>query len=431
MDWIKNSIRNKLFMISGTGTVLLIAAALFGLLTAWSDIQTLGQLVEGDKNAGQQVQAAPHTINKAQLKETVENANKRIILNLGSMAVAVAMAFFAFLWLVNKNIVRPAHQLVEDLERLAGGDFKTPISCSTTDEIGKIAASAEHVRANLGATIARINEITMDSYSTAAKLSSTADQVASGSGQQSEASSATAAAVEEMAVSVASVAENADNVNRVSQHALEQTEMGNESLSELIGEIGAVESSVEDIASAVAEFVRSTEAITNMTRQVKDIAEQTNLLALNAAIEAARAGEQGRGFAVVADEVRKLAEKSAQSASQIDQVTLTLGTQSAAVEQAIQQGQKSLATSQDFLENVAVVLSSANQAVTESTEGINNIAMSVNEQKSASNEIAQHVEKISQMAEENMSAIHENADAAQHMAELANSMREMVSRFKV
>ena len=144
---------------------------------------------------------------------------------------------------------------------------------------------------------------------------------------QSDAATAATHAVEASGEGMKVMANTAQEVHERAQASLLSTASGSEGLSKMVTELQRGGASVQEIAVAVREFVVSTDSITAMTRQVKEIAEQTNLLALNAAIEAARAGEQGRGFAVVADEVRKLAEKSAAAASEIDAVTTNLGGQ--------------------------------------------------------------------------------------------------------
>ena len=380
MNWFKHSIRNRLLLVSGIGIVLMLAASQF---------------------------------------------------NFWLMLAVALISFFLSYTAITKLVYTPAHQLIQDMYRLAQGDFTTPINHVSKDGIGKIAASAELIRTDLGGLIARINELMKEVAKATDNLTATARQVSNASIQQSEATASTSAAVEEMAVSIASVAENSDSVQKISKDSMARSAEGNETLSALIGEISAVEASVEGIAASVAEFVQSAEAITQITRHVKDIAEQTNLLALNAAIEAARAGEQGRGFAVVADEVRKLAEKSAQSASQIDKITVALGNQSESVGKTVKNGQASLQSSQDMLENVAMALGEANHAVTQTTTGVNNIAQAVNEQKSASNDIAHNVEKIAQMTEENLAAIHRNSASAERLLELSKNALELVGRFKI
>ena len=359
------------------------------------------------------------------------NAHSGILWSLGMMAAAIVLALVSFSWMVQKTILTPARNLVEDFEFIARGDFSHLIRQSTQDEIGTIAASAERLRTDVARVLAEVEHSTVALHAAATRLVVSSSQVSSGSQQQSDAAATTAAAVEEMALSIASVAESAESVNQLSRQSLERSATGNQKLSELIGEISEVESSVDEISRSVTEFVRSTEAITSMTRQVKDIADQTNLLALNAAIEAARAGEQGRGFAVVADEVRKLAEKSAQSATQIDQVTLVLSQQAALVEQAILRGHESLIASQDFLENVAMALGDANQSVSKASSGVDSIALSVREQKSASNEIARNVERIAQMAEQNGEAVQQNTAEINSMELMASRLHESVNRFKL
>jgi methyl-accepting chemotaxis protein len=258
-----------------------------------------------------------------------------------------------------------------------------------------------------------------------------ADIIGKGSQTQSEAAASTAAAVEEITVSINSVAENTEDVRKLSEKSLNQTKHGNDSVVAMIGEIGRVQEAVTLIADSVKEFVESTRAIAGMTQQVKDIADQTNLLALNAAIEAARAGEQGRGFAVVADEVRKLAEKSAKSASEIDRVTNSLNQKSASVETVVQTGLSSLQATQEQVGRVSAILTEAGDAVSQSSHGVSDIAASVNEQSLASTEIARNVEKIAQMSEENHAALESNSKDIVLLEKLAKGLQDAVSRFKV
>src|SRR3989338_3621014 len=267
--------------------------------------------------------------------------------------------------------------------------------------------------------------------SSATQLSASSSQIAQSSHVQSEAAASTAAAVEQITVSISSVAANAEDVRKLSENSLRQTQQGNQDATAMIGEIRRVQEAVNQIAVSVKEYVDNTRAITGMTQQVKDIADQTNLLALTVAIEAARAGEQGRSFAVVADEVRKLAEKSARSASEIDQITNSLNQKSTLVETVVQAGLRSLQATQEQVERVYKVLTEAGEAVLHSSHGMSDIAASVSEQSLASTEIARNVEKIAQMSEENHEAVRSNTREIVHLEQLAKELQGAVSRFKV
>ncbi|HEU0188934.1 MAG TPA: methyl-accepting chemotaxis protein [Gallionella sp.] len=352
------------------------------------------------------------------------------------LSIALILLGVALGGALGYSIIRGVNRSVDELRGVmvkmsADGDLNTRAKVYGQDEIAQAATAFNGLIEGFANIIRQVLANAGIVSSTAAQLSVSSSQIAQGSQAQSEAAASTAAAVEQITVSINSVAANTEDVRKLSEKSLHQTEQGNQSVVAMIGEISRVQEAVNQIAGSVKEFVDSTRDIAGMTQQVKEIADQTNLLALNAAIEAARAGEQGRGFAVVADEVRKLAEKSAKSANEIDEVTNSLNQKSTHVEATVQDGLHSLQATQEQIGRVSKVLTEAGEAVTKSSHGVSDIATSVGEQSLASNEIARNVEKIAQMSEENHAAVEANSRDIVRLEQLAKELQGAVSRFRV
>lgn len=366
--------------------------------------------------------------------DSMESEVAAFRLKIAGVALAALGALLVIIYLLTHHFVTaPLEELRKGLRDIASGegDLTRRLQVNGKDEVGQSALVFNEMMENFNQLIRQVRDSASQVSARVAALSDNTDRVSQSSHLQNEKSNEAAAAVEQLVSSISSIAQSAEHVQHQSQESLARANEGSRNLTVLLGEMDVVESAVKEMATSVNDFVRNTEAITLMTREVKDIAEQTNLLALNAAIEAARAGEQGRGFAVVADEVRKLAEKSSRSASAIDTITATLSAQSVAVRRSIEQGLEHLASSQSAVATVSSVLQATNGSVTEVGHGLDAIAAATEEQRRVSGNVEASIEAIASMARDNTGAVEQTAGAAHDLKRLAEGLTAMVGRFKV
>ncbi len=318
----------------------------------------------------------------------------------------------------------------EVVKRISAGDLSVEIKLSPGDNDSLLAAIST-MRNNLRDMAGQLMAASVKLRGTAAEFMRITTAMQAGTLEQSATAQDTVGAVARLSGGVDEIAAQTAKVDRLAADSLLRTQEGNESLSSMIGELSLAETSVREMTDTARAFLNSAKAITDMTREVRDIADQTNLLALNAAIEAARAGEQGRGFAVVADEVRKLAEKSAKTASEIDAVTKNLEQQASKVESALDRGLTALGTSQEYLETVAITLGETNQTVTQTTEGMSHINVAVGNQAQASEEISLNVERLVSMASSCGSTMSDVVAGGQQLETLAGELEIAVQRFRL
>ena len=414
MDFISRSIRNKLLVICGGGTAALLVAAVVGLGVEWSAIDTL----TGDITRAEALAIRAATLNK-------------LMLTGAAFAVVVVVAFGHFLWALQRTIIGPAKTLSSDLERLASGDFHQPVACTTRDELGAIAQSAERIRKDLGALVSQLKQSAQSLVEASGVVGGESQRVAAASSAQTQAASSTASSIEDVTAAIRMVADNAGNAARQADESLDQSTRAQTHLTELRGSIGRTASVMNEVSGAADAFVENARQITEMTREVREIADQTNLLALNAAIEAARAGEQGRGFAVVADEVRKLAEKSATSAAAIDTITRSLSERAAGLSDALTQGRNAVGVAESSSDSAAGVITVAHRAVTVAADEVRAINQALEQQSRAAGEIASNVEHIAGMSGQNQSAVNTLASSVTHLQSLAGSLNELTGRFRL
>ncbi|KAB0664389.1 methyl-accepting chemotaxis protein [Oryzomonas japonica] len=352
------------------------------------------------------------------------------VMILGTLLFCVATGAILAV-VIARAIRRPLEEGVDVAHRLAKGDLTMEVDVRSKDETGQLMMAMKGMVENLRQLISRTADISASIASASNQLHSTSEQIATGAEEVASQTNTVATASEEMSATSGDIARNCTMAADAAQQTTDSATAGAGVVNETIGGMNVIAERVRQTSKTVEALGARSEQIGNIVGTIEDIADQTNLLALNAAIEAARAGEQGRGFAVVADEVRALAERTTKATREIGEMIKAIQGETReavrAMEEGVSEVEKGAVTSQKSGKALDEILSRINEVGMQ----INQIATAAEEQTAATGEVTTNIQQITDVVQQTARGAEETAAAAAQLANQAQELQGLVSRFKL
>jgi len=342
---------------------------------------------------------------------------------------ALVLAFFIAAYL-GRGIVNPLKQAVVVAEGLAHGNLNTDMKTSSNDEIGQLVSSMQIMIEKLRVVVADVKN-TADSVSSGSNnLSLTSDELSKGSQELSSQVEQIVTAMTEVSQTIMDVAKNASSAAEAGKNSSDTATQGKQIVDTTASDMVRIAQTVQEAAGTIEELGKSSAQIGEIVAVINGIADQTNLLALNAAIEAARAGEQGRGFAVVADEVRKLAERTGQATQDITQRIAAIQAAAGESVDAMKRGSDEVDKGVELAKQASSSLDTIVTASTNAMDMVQRIAAATEEQSAASEQVTQNMENISSITKRAANSSDQIKISAEELAKLSAGLAEMVAFFK-
>ncbi|MBJ6724625.1 methyl-accepting chemotaxis protein [Geomesophilobacter sediminis] len=362
-------------------------------------------------------------------KAADKSAKSEIVVNIVIIIAAVAVSLVIALLIAN-SISKALQEVFNTMARIADGDLTARSSIRSKDEMGMLGNEMNLMAEKLTGIIRRLSDNSQSVSSAAEEMNSTAEQMAASTEELAAQASTIATACEEMSATSSDIARNCHSAANDSSRANEAAVVGTQVVEETVSVMGRISTRVRSTAQTVESLGSRSDQIGEIIGTIEDIADQTNLLALNAAIEAARAGEQGRGFAVVADEVRALAERTTRATREIGEMIKSIQSETRNAVVAMEEGVREVERGTEEASRSGDALRHILEQIANVTSQINQIAVAAEEQTAVTVEINNNIQQITEVANLSSRSSHEEAAAASQLARLSDELKSMVEQFR-